>query len=250
MTRIQNLVFKIIPIITFFLVIILLPSIAQEINPELARADSLFAEKKYTQSFEIYRDFLYSEGKASPAMLLKMAFIREGLGDYSNALYYLNLYYLQTHNKRALRKMEDIAKKYDLKGYQYTDFEFFLNLFHRYYLTIVLALSSLLILLISYMIYKKRRLREKPGWSLFYSILTLLILFYVVNFGKSYHKGIIIHPGTYLMEGPSAGARLIAIADPGHRLKIKGREDVWIRVEWEDKEVYIRENNLLQIMEL
>jgi hypothetical protein len=244
------LVFKIIPLSGLLLLFYCIPSGAREIIPDLARADSLFARKKFTQSFEIYQQLLHKEGKVSSAMLLKMAFIREGLGDYPNALYYLNLYYLQTHNKRALRKMEDIAKKYDLTGYQYTDFEFFLNIFYRYYFSIVLVLSSLLLLLLSYMIYKKRRLRERPGWSLFYSILTLMILFYIVNFGKTYHKGIIIRPDTYLMDGPSAGSRLIAIADPGHRLTIKGREDVWVKVEWENKDAYIRENNLRQITEL
>ncbi|MBS0000432.1 MAG: SH3 domain-containing protein [Cyclobacteriaceae bacterium] len=242
--------FKIIPIFAVILYFVQSPLSAQEYDPVLAVADSLFAQKKYTQSFEIYENLLRLEGKASPAMLLKMAYIREGLGDYSNALYYLNTYYLRTNNKRALRKMEDIAKKYDLKGYQFTDLEFFLNIFYRYYSAIVLSLSSLLVLLLAYMVYKKRRLRETPGFSLFYTVLTMLILFYVVNFGKSYHKGIIIHPDTYLMEGPSAGSRLVTIADQGHRLKVKGKKDVWVKVEWEDKEAYIREKNLMQIMEL
>jgi tetratricopeptide (TPR) repeat protein len=244
------LTFKIIPIFTLILLTLQEPIRAQEINPELARADTLFNEKKYTQSFEIYQHLLRSERRASPAMLLKMAYIREGLGDYANALYYLNLYYLRTNNKRALRKMEDIAKKYDLQGYRFTDLEFFLNIFHRYYFTVVLSLSSLLVLLLSYMLYKKQRLHEKPGFSLFYTILTLLILFYVVNLGKSYHQGIIIHPDTYLMAGPSAGSKLIGIVDQGHRVKVKGKKDVWVKVEWEDQEAYIRENNLLQIMEM
>jgi hypothetical protein len=250
MIRIQNLTFKIILVYAIILTFFGIPLKAQESNSALARADSLFEQKRYTQSFVIYDSLLTTRSKVSPAMLLKMAYIREGLGDYSNALYYLNMYYLRTNNKRTLRKMEDIAKKYDLKGYQYTDFEFFMNIFYRYYMQIVLSLGSLLILLVSYMIYKKRRLREKPGFSLFYTVLILLILFYVVNFGKSYHKGIIIHPDTYLMEGPSAGSKLVAIAGQGHRLKVKGRKDVWVKVEWDDKEAYIRENNLLQIMEM
>lgn len=250
MIRIQNLTFKIIPIFTLFLLSFQKPIQAQEINPELGRADTLFAQKKYTQSFEIYHHLLQSEGKVSPAMLLKMAYIREGLGDYPNALYYLNLYYLRTNNKRALRKMEDIAKKYDLMGYKYTDLEFFLNIFYRYYFTIVLTLSSLLVLLLSYMLYKKRRLHENPGFSLFYTILILMVLLYVVNFGKSYHKGIIIRPNTFLMSGPSAGSKLVAIAGQGHRVKVKGKKDVWVKVEWGDQEAYVRENNLLQIMEM
>lgn len=226
------------------------PLFAQANNADLTLADSLFSEKKYTQSFDIYQRLLHSERRASPAMLLKMAYIREGLGDYSNALYYLNLYYLRTNNKRALRKMEDVAKKYDLIGYQYTDQEFFLNIFYRYYFTIVLALGSILLVLLSYMFYKKRRLRERPGFSLFYTIITLMLLFYIVNFGKSYHKGIIIRPDTYLMKGPSAGSELVTIADQGHRVKVLGKKDVWFKVEWQNEEAYIRENNLLQILEM
>jgi hypothetical protein len=250
MFRIQNLTFKIILFSGINLLIFSGSIKAQDMNPELDHADSLFVQKKYTQSFDIYRRLLQSEGKVTPAMLLKMAYIREGLGDYADALYYLNLYYLRTNNKRALRKMEDIAKKYDLQGYQFTDLEFFLNIFHRHYFTVIMVLSSLLVLLLAYMVYKKRRLREKPGFSLFYSILILLILFYVVNFGKSYHQGIIIHPDTYLMAGPSAGSKLIAIAGQGHRVKVKGKKDVWVKVEWQDQEVYVRENNLLEIMEM
>jgi hypothetical protein len=52
-------------------------------------------------------------------MLLKMAFVKEGLGDYSNALYYLNLYYLKTYDKKVLKKMENLAERYHkLEGYE------------------------------------------------------------------------------------------------------------------------------------
>jgi uncharacterized protein YgiM (DUF1202 family) len=60
---------------------------------ELVKADSLFEQKKYTESFDLYEQILDEEQLASPKMLLKMAFIKEGLGDYSRALYFLNVYY-------------------------------------------------------------------------------------------------------------------------------------------------------------
>ena len=140
---------------------------AQEYSNEIELADSLFTQRKYTQSFEIYDKILKSENMTSPAMLLKMAYIREGLGDFSNALYYLNLYYLQTHNKRALRKMEDLAKSYNLQGYKYTDTEFFMNVFYRYYSAIFYGLSVLVIILIAYMTYKKLRLKINPSFPCF-----------------------------------------------------------------------------------
>ena len=182
-------------------------------------------------------------------MLLKMAYIKEGLGDFSSALYYLNLYYLQTHNKRALRKMEDLAKKYDLAGYDYTDVEFFMNVFYRYYSTIVYILSAFSMILIGYMLFKKLRWKVNPGFSFFYLIIVAGLLFYVVNFGKRYQKGIIINPETYLMDGPSAGAKLVDIADMGHRVQVIGKVDVWVKIRWKGNPAYVRENNILQISE-
>ena len=249
MLRIQNLNFKNIILIELIIVLSLITVKAQDNARDLEFADSLFNERKYTQSFEIYDRILKSENLTSPAMLLKMAYIKEGLGDYSNALYYLNLYYLQTHNKRALRKMEDLAKKYNLEGYKYTDVEFFMNVFYRYYSAIVYGLSGLVLILIGYMVFKKLRMKVNPGFSLFYLFITVGLLFYVVNFGKSYQKGIIISPDTYLMDGPSSGAKLIAIADIGHRVHVLGKDDVWVKVEWEGSTAYIKENNILQIIE-
>ncbi len=249
MLRIQNLNFKNVILIKLIVILAAVTVQAQDNVKDIELADSLFAERKYTQSFEIYSTILESENLTSPAMLLKMAYIREGLGDYSNALYYLNLYYLQTHNKRALRKMEDVAKKYNLEGYKYTDVEFFMNVFYRYYSAIVYGLSGLVLILIGYMIYKKLRMKVNPGFSLFYLIIVVGLLFYVVNFGKRYQKGIIISPDTYLMDGPSSGAKLIAIADMGHRVHVLGKDDVWVKVEWEGSIAYIKENNILQIIE-
>jgi hypothetical protein len=249
MLRIQNLDFKKIVLIKLIIILSLITVKAQDLTTDIEVADSLFNERKYTQSFEIYDRILVSENLISPAMLLKMAYIKEGLGDYSNALYYLNLYYLQTHNKRALRKMEDVAKKYNLEGYKYTDVEFFMNVFYRYYSAIVYGLSGLVLILIGYMVYKKLRMKVNPGFSLFYLFITVGLLFYVVNFGKRYQKGIIISPDTYLMDGPSSGAKLIAIADMGHRVHVLGKDDVWVKVEWEGSTAYIKENNILQIIE-
>ena len=145
--------------------------------------------------------------------------------------------------------MEDLAKKYNLEGYKYTDVEFFMNVFYRYYSAIVYGLSGLVLILIGYMVFKKLRMKVNPGFSLFYLFITVGLLFYVVNFGKSYQKGIIISPDTYLMDGPSSGAKLIAIADMGHRVHVLGKDDVWVKVEWEGSTAYIKENNILQIIE-
>jgi len=87
-----------------------LQTFSQPESDVLNKADSLFTAHKFTQSFELF-DSIYRHKKASPAMLLKMAYIKEGLGDFTLAQYYLNEYYLATNNDLALTKMEKLSKK-------------------------------------------------------------------------------------------------------------------------------------------
>ena len=235
-----------LPIFLFVLGIIH-NSFAQKGAEKVTKADSLFLQQKYTESFQLYQDALENHHVSSPAMLLKMAFIKEGLSDYSNALYYLNLYYLQTQNKRALRKMEEIAQEYSLFGYNYTDKEFFLNFFYRYYYQIVLIVVVTTLLIFTYLVYKKRKLRINPGMSIVNLVIAIILLFVIVNFGRSYRAGIITEPNAYLMKGPSSGADVKEIVDKGHRVRIIGHEDVWVKIRWMDDIAYIRETQIREI---
>jgi hypothetical protein len=51
------------------------------------------------------------------------------------------------------------------------------------------------------------------------------------------------------MDGPSSGAKLITIANMGHRVRVLGRDDVWVKIEWQGNTAYVKENNILQITE-
>ncbi|MBK7650109.1 MAG: hypothetical protein IPJ20_04215 [Flammeovirgaceae bacterium] len=55
---------------------------------------------------------LYESGRYTPAMLLKMAYIQEGLGRISQSIYYLQLYYKATNDEQALSKIEELATKH------------------------------------------------------------------------------------------------------------------------------------------
>lgn len=180
-------------------------------------------------------------------MLLKMAYIKEGLGNYSEALYYLNLFYLKTLDKSVLKKMEELAEKYRLQGYDYSDTEFFLTLYYKYYNLIALAVVSLALLTGAMVYYQKFRLKQRPYFAGILLVLICAALFYLVNFGKEYNLGIVAREGTHLMSGPSAGAEPVEIIDPGHRVRILGHNDVWTRIQWNDQEVFVKRKNLLPV---
>ncbi len=215
-------------------------------NPKekLAIADSLFAGRKYTQAYELYKEILETDKKATPAMLLRMAFVREGLGDYTNALYYLNLYYLKTYNKRALKKMENLAEKYKVSGYNYDDVQFFLNLFYRYQVQIDLFVMALVLLFFGILIYRSKVRKKVPRAAAFYYAAFLTALLLLNNFGREYKKAIITFPETHLMAGPSAGADVLGVISAGHRVSVKGKKDVWVKISWNGREAWVREDNL------
>jgi hypothetical protein len=211
----------------------------------LQQADSLYIEKKYTQSLEHYRTIL-GQNQYTPAMLLKMAYIEEGLNHVGPALYYLNLYYVASNDKTVLTKMEELATRYNLEGYENSDADQALTVYHDYHFHITLALSVIVIFLVA-LAFSIRKKGSRPLATGVLTAIVLLLLFVHVNMGEKISLGIVGLSNTFLMEGPSPGAPLVAIVNEGHRVEIIGKKDVWVEVLWDGERAYVKEGNLLPV---
>jgi hypothetical protein len=218
---------------------------AQIHSHRLQQADSLFQAKQYTQSLEHYKTILKQE-QYSPSMLLKMAFVEEGLNNVGEALYYLNLYYLATKDAATLDKMEELSRKYSLEGYQTTEADRALSFYHDYYLQTSITLAAIIFFLFSVAVFMKRKHHNPvaPVVVLLFFTAALAVHTYL---GTKISTGIILQPNTYLMKGPSAGASVLAIINGGHRVEIVGKKDVWLEIEWKGERAYIKHNNLLPV---
>ena len=243
----QNRNFKILIFLFLGLISFLETSYSQGFKEELKTADSLFQLKRYTQSLTLYENIVREERQASPAMLLKMAFIYESLEDLSNTLYSLNSYYLLTSDKRVLTKMTELAQTHTLEGYSTNDFDLFLKFYdeHRnYFILITLALG---ILILSMIFKRKKKLNEKSVGLSFGLLSIVFVAFLLINFSKLAPKGIITSANTYLMSGPSAGSDLIEITGEGHKVEIVGKKDIWLEIKWKSGRAFIRENNIQRL---
>lgn len=212
----------------------------------MAKADSLFHLKQYTQSFDIYRA-LFDIKQYSPSMLLKMAYIQEGLGHLAQSMYYLNLYYLATHDQQALTKIEEVAGKNRLEGYAISDTSRFLTFLREHYTLVAAALVYLCLFMISLAFFQKLRQNRQPIVPVTLLVVLVIVLSVHNYFSTNRAEGIISTPATYLMEGPSAGSPVVSIVGEGHRVEILGKKDVWLKVKWIDKEVYLKESEVLPI---
>jgi tetratricopeptide (TPR) repeat protein len=244
MVRKQNLSGKFLLTLGLLLVILSLSAQISDPDATLQLADSLYAQEKYTESLELYEELLKEDQLYTPGMLMKMAFINEGLGRYSEALYLLNLFYAKTSDKRALRKMEELAKQHHLNGYQFNDLEFFRTTNKRYHLQTVAALGALSLFIFSFILYQKRQGRHRPVSAGIMFVMILAILFGLINFGQGRDRAIILADRAYLRTGPSSGANVAEIIEKGHRVEIMSQQDVWIKINWNNRPLYIRESHL------
>ena len=208
----------------------------------LATGDSLFAAKKYTEANEIY-EAVYRQSQASPSMLLKMAFIQEGLEEYGRALYYLNQYHALSANKKALEKMSEIADEQGLLGYEFSDIRFFLSLVNAYRPSILGLLYALSVLMTALLYFNRKKERPLVAPA-FVQVLTITMLVLVINNFFTKPQGIIDRDQTLLMTGPSAGAQAHDMIEEGHKVSILDTDEAWIKISWGDQEGYIRKNRI------
>ena len=244
MENLQRLVFKIISIIFLGFFPLTLSAQPVEIIESLDIADSLFEQQKYTESFRIYEAIFEQGEMVSPSMLLKMAYIKEGLEEVSEAMYFLNIYYLKTSNSKVQEKIRQLAEDHQLVGYDRNGFDVMIGFLHLYYVQVIIACALLSLLLFAFIVFAKLKLRKKAYGSGISFVMVTALLFYLMNFDPPGQLGIVCEHNVYLMSGPSSGSDVISIIEPGHKVKITGKQDVWLEIEWDNQIAYTKQKNI------
>lgn len=211
-------------------------------SQELIEADSLFNSRRYTESLPIYEK-IYRSGYYTPRMLIRLSLIQEGLGDYTMALYYLEVYYSKIPDREVLKKMDELASHYNLDGYDYNDLVFFVSLYKEYhdYIVIIFLIVSLFFLV--YIFFKKQR-GYNVALRAFFFMIILGAIYVLSNYDIIPPKAI-VNKDAAMMSAPSAGAERIGQINKGHQVTVRSRQDIWCKVSWQGETAYIRENNLL-----
>ncbi len=212
---------------------------------QLQRADSLFANRQFTQSHTLYQE-LWAQHHYSPAMLLRLAYIEEGLGHTARSLYYLNMHYLLTHDEGVHTHMQEVAQRNRLQGYETSSADKLLSLLHRYAVPLQVALAAVALFCLALMVRQQRQ-GSRPIGSFAALACTLLLLLGVGVYPAVPAHGIVTQAPVYVMSGPSSGAKVEAILTSGHRLQVAGRHDVWLKVNWQGHEAYVKESQVLPV---
>lgn len=210
----------------------------------LLSADSLFEQKRYTEALSQYEEAL-SGGLYSPRMLLRMVYITENAGSYAEALYYLNLLYYRQADRRLWLKMSELAAEHQLAGYEQQDLEYLSVLYqqYKYWLLWPLWIGGGLLLWLAFRLKSQQRGYMAPLWLL---MVGLAVHFYLHHAAFRQDRGILVAEA-YIMDGPSAAARLIGKASPGHRVTLGASQDIWQQIEWEGRSAFVRTHHLRRL---
>ncbi len=214
---------------------------------DLKEADSLFATTQYKEAFRLYEKTFKKGEKKNSELLLKLAFMSERAGDYSDCLFYLSNLSVIKPSKSLFEKMSNMGNEYNLKGYEFDDYSYFIIFYRRYgdYLPLLLLLFAGYIV---YVMAAKTKNREPILLVHKLSIMGyLFLILLVINVPDLYQSAVIINPQTFLRSQPSAAAKVIEEVRDGHRITIIGSVDHWERVIWNNQIVFIRKSDLRNI---
>ncbi len=230
---------------SFFILLLLIFWKTANCQTLLSEGDSLYAAKKYTEAFEIYSQ-IFEEGNITESMLLKMAFIKEGLQDYGQALIYLNLYYKISGDRKALDKIQELADAERLEGYEYSDKDFVLTVLIKYSTDILMGLGAISLGLLAGLYYQRKKGR-KPSLNLFFQGITLLLFFFVANNFFLAEEAIIKADQTLIVTAPSAAGEPVDVISKGHKVTVLEETDIWVKILWNDQIAYVRKGQVSKI---
>ena len=209
----------------------------QQPAADLRRADSLFARGQYAAVLPLYRAQVWQQRRASAQLLLRLAFAEHQQRHYAAEMLYLNLALARQPRLGTWRQLVALAQRQRLVGYPGTWQQEARVQAQRYYYPVLQGLLMVAVLLAVGLLL--RRPRPGRGAWLAYGLYLLATGAYL-GLLRPAPTGVVARAGAALMAGPGAGATWLSTAAPGDRLLVLGREDIWLRVRWQERIAYLR----------
>ena len=211
-------------------------------NDALRRADSLFAAGQYEASFPDYRQQVWQKKRVSPELLLRMAYAQQQLGHYPAALLYLSMAQARQPRVRTWRQLVALATQHRLVGYPATWQQELRVQAQRYFYP---GLQGLLAGAVVGAVVLLLRRSPRGAWLGYTAYVALLGAY--LHLLRPTPTGLVARPGAALMDGPGAAAAWLSTAAMGDRLPVLGRQDIWYRVQWQQREAFVRAADLLVV---
>ena len=181
-------------------------------------------------------------------MLLKLAFINEGLHNNSSALYYLAFYRKNFPDLSVEEKIVKLAGEKSISGYSSNYYTTLRNTYFNFYQELIYVLSGIAILWFLRMIYLFLTKKQITFLHSAFFMTFLIISGLIVNYDRFFKsEAIIFEQQPLVMNAPSSGASLIAKPEKGTKVFVLQREDIWSEILFDNRKGFIRSKALREI---
>jgi tetratricopeptide (TPR) repeat protein len=200
------------------------------------RADSLFEQGRYEAALPLYRAQVWQQQRVSARLLLRLAYAEHQQAHYAAELLYLNMALARQPRLSTWRQLAALAQRQRLVGYPTTWQQEVRVQLLRYYYPVLQSLLTVAVLVAVGLLLRRRTGRSTWLAYGFYLLVTGAYFYWL----RPVPNGIVARHGVALMAGPGAGAAWLSTAAPGDRLPVLGRQDIWLRVRWQERVAYVR----------
>jgi hypothetical protein len=210
----------------------------------IQQADSLFKQGQFGAVLPLYRAQIWRQRQVSARLLLRLAYAEHQQTHYAAELLYLNMALARQPRLGTWRQLASLAQRQRLVGYPTTWQQEVRVQVQRYYYPVLQGLLSGAVLLAVGLLLRRGR-TSRGAWLAysFYLLGTSAYLYWLLPMPT----GIVARSGVALMAGPGAGAAWLSTAAPGDRLPVLGRQDIWLRVRWQERIAYVRADDTFVI---
>lgn len=237
---------KIIFLLLFFF-IATQPANSQTDRKSIEQADILFKNNHLLEAEKLYLKNLQEKQINTFETQKKLAYIAKEKNDWLMELYYLSS--MQAHQTQlpTSARLEEIAKKRNLSGYELGFMERIKWIYFEFFPYIL----SFLLIPATYVAYaliiKKVQKEGIPGYQLFYFGLYIFMLFAFANIPNFYFQGLTASKKTYMRNFASSSAPVIKTMEKGTRINFIYSSKDWIPCYFDGKLGYIKSGDLLVI---
>lgn len=212
-------------------------AVAEQSLTSVQRADSLFEQGQFEAVLPLYRAQLWQRRRVSALLLLRLAYAEHQQAHYAAELLYLNMALARQPRLGTWRQLAALAQRQRLVGYPTTWQQDARVQVQRYYYPVLQGLLSVAVL-VGVGLLLRRGHTSRGGWLAYGLYLGATGAY--LGLLQPLPTGIVARAGTALMAGPGAGAAWLSTAAPGDRLPVLGRQDIWLRVRWQERVAYVR----------
>ncbi len=209
--------------------------------------DKLFKNNHLLEAEKIYQINLSDKQFNSFEIEKKLAFISKEKNDWLGELFYLSSMQAKQTQLSTSYRLEEIAKKHNLLGYEVGIVERLRWIYFEFF-PYILAFLLLPAFYVAYaLIIKKIQKEPIPTFQIVYFILYLTFLFSINNLPSLFWQGLTASNKTYMRNFASSSAPVIKTLEKGTRINFIFKNEDWIPCYFEGNIGYIKTKDLLII---